>query len=75
MSKVKQMHMKQLEDEFELELSYKEWLRDNFSEPSEDELNGMEEDSLKSSTEKNHIITHYSLIPANNIDFFPPYSA
>jgi len=73
--RVKEAYYRGLENDFELELGYMEWLRDNFSEPSEDELNGMEEDSLKSSTEKNHIITHYSLIPANNIDFFPPYSA
>ena len=73
--RVKEAYYRGLENDFELELGYMEWLRDNFSEPNEDELNEMEKDFTKPSTTSNHIITHYSLIPANNIDFFPPYSA
>jgi hypothetical protein len=45
--KVKDMYIKQLQDEFELELSYQEWLRDNSSEPSESELDEMEQSLIK----------------------------
>lgn len=73
MSKVKQMHMKQLEDEFELELSYKEWLRDNFSEPDDTELDEMEQDfKLKPHFGKNRIIATRSL---NNPNYNPIHSA
>lgn len=69
MSKVKQMHMQQLEDEFELELSYQEWLRDNISEPSEKELNEMEQDfQRKPHFVSNRIITHKAL---NNTNYNP----
>jgi len=72
MSKVKEAYVKQLESEFELELSYNEWLRDNYSEPSGDELDEMEEDFKKSSTEENRIIAHK---PLNNLDYYPKYGA
>lgn len=69
MSKAKEMYMKQLEDEFELELSYQEWLKDNSSEPSESELDEMEQDFLtKPHFVSNRIITHK---PLNNINYSP----
>ena len=37
--KVKDQMIKQQEEEFELDLSYQEWLRDNLQEPSELEIN------------------------------------
>ena len=70
--KVKESYMRQLDNEFELELSYQEWLRDNFSEITGKELDEMEEDSKKSSTGKNHIIALESL---NNLDYNPEYGA
>ena len=73
--RVKEAYYRGLENDFELELGYMEWLRDNFSEPDDTELDEMGENFTKSSTGKNRIITHNCLIPANNIDFFPPYSA
>jgi len=62
MNKIKDGLMKQQEEEFELELSYQEWLRDNFSEPSECELNKMEQDFLqKPHYLSSRIITHKAL--------------
>ena len=72
MSKVKEAYVKQLEDDFELELSYQEWLRDNFSEPDESEINEMEHDFKKPYYLKNHIIPTRSL---NNPNYDPIYSA
>lgn len=68
MSKVKEAYVKQLEDDFKLDLSYQEWLRNNFSEPSEYELDEMEEDFIKSSALKNRIIAQ---TPSNNQDYQP----
>ena len=72
MSKVKEAYVKQLEDDFELELSYQEWLRDNFSEPDVSEVNEMEQDFLKPYYVKNRIITTR---PLNNPNYDPTYSA
>ena len=72
MSKVKEAYVKQLESEFELELSYREWLQANYSEPSECELDEMEEDFQKSSTVENRIIAQK---PLNNLDYYPKYGA
>lgn len=68
MSKVKQMHMKQLENDFELELSYQEWLRDTFNDPSESEINKMNEDFQKPPFASNQIISTTHL---NNINYDP----
>ena len=73
MSKVKEAYVKQLEDDFELDLNYQEWLRDNFSEPDGSELNEMEHDYIKKPYyRKNRIITHRSL---NNPNYNPIHSA
>ena len=73
MSKVKEAYVKQLEDDFELELNYREWLRDNFSEPDESEVNEMEHDYImKPYYRKNRIIPARSL---NNPNYDPIYSA
>ena len=73
MSKVKEAYVKQLEDDFELELNYQEWLRDNFSEPEDLELNEMEHDYIKQPYyRKNRII---ATKPLNNHHYNPTHSA
>ena len=73
MSKVKAAYVKQLEDDFELELNYQEWLRDNFSEPDESEVNEMEQDfEIKPHFVSNRIITTR---PLNNPNYNPTHSA
>ena len=72
MGRVKNQLVLEQEQEFELELSYQEWLKDNTDEPSEQELNEMEEDLEKSSTSENRIITHKSL---NNTNYDPRIGA
>jgi len=64
--KVKEHYIQEQQREFELDLSYAEWLRDNFSEPSEVELDLMEEDFLQSSSADNQIIAHK---PLNNFNY------
>jgi len=67
MSKLSEHYIQ--EQEFELELSYQEWLRDNTQEPSESELDEMEQDLLnKSCFLSNQIITHQS---SNNTNYNP----
>ena len=68
MGKVSEYYLQQQEQKFALDLSYAEWLRDNQSEPSEEELHEMEEDFYKSSAVKNRIVTHKSL---NNKHYQP----
>ena len=70
--KVKEFHYQQLENDFELDLSYREWLRDNFSEPSEAELDEMEEEFRNPSTEQNRIIAQK---PLNNYNYEPKQGA
>ncbi len=72
MSKVKEQMMHEQEQEFELELSYQEWLRDNESEVSESELDEMEHDFQKKPYPTgNRIITQSSL---NNSNYNPFHS-
>jgi hypothetical protein len=59
-------------DQVEFEISYTKWLMEAFSEPSELELQEMEDTLYKVSTVKNRIVT---LKPLNNIDYFPPQGA
>ena len=69
MSKVKEHYMKMQEQEFELDLSYQEWLRENLQEPSESEINEMEEEFLwKPSNRCNRILSDIAL---NNTDYNP----
>ena len=70
--KVKEFHYKQLENDFELDLSYQEWLMEHFTEPSEAEIDEMEKSFKKPSTVDNRIITHK---PSNNQDYDPTHSA
>ena len=70
--KVKEFYMKQIQDDFELDLSYQEWLMENYSEPSENELDEMEEEFRNSSTEQNRIIAHK---PLNNYNYKPKQGA
>ncbi len=71
MSRVKENYLQQQEQEAVLDLSYEEWLRDNFSEPSEVELDTMEEDLKKSSCLCNRIVHHK---PLNNPQYQPNFT-
>ena len=68
MGKVKEKFTQENIKEFELDLSYQEWLRDNFNQPSEDEINMMEQDCNKSNPINNQIITTK---PLNNETYNP----
>lgn len=69
MGKLSEHYMQVQEQEFELELSYQEWLMENIQEPSENELDEMEQDfNKKSHFGKNRIITQQSL---NNPNYNP----
>ena len=69
MSKLSEHHMQQKQEEFELEWSYQEWLLENVQEPSEKELDEMEQDfNKKSHFVSNRIITYQSL---NNTNYNP----
>jgi len=69
MSKISEHYTKEQENEFALDLSYQEWLRDNVQEPSESELDEMEQDLLnKSCFLSNQIITHQAV---NNTNYNP----
>lgn len=69
--KVKDKYLDVKQQEFELDLCYQEWLRDNCIEPSEDELQQMEEEFVKSSILREHTVT---LKPLNNITYSPDRS-
>jgi len=72
MSKIKEQMILEQEQEFELELSYQEYLRDNTDEPTENELDEMEVAlNKKHYSAENRIITQ---TPLNNIDFNPFHS-
>jgi len=69
MSKLSEHYLQIQEQEFELELSYQEWLRDNIQEPTSDELDEMEISFLtKPTTVKNRSIAQTSL---NNTNYYP----
>ena len=69
MSKLSEHYMQERENEFELELSYQEWLRDNIEEPTGVELDEMEIDFLTKPTfAENRIITQS---PLNNSNYNP----
>ena len=74
MSKVKEHMMQQQQEEFELELSYQEWLMQNTVEPEEDELYEMEQDYLQKQSHfvSNQIIAQQHL---NNINYTPKQGA
>jgi hypothetical protein len=59
-------------DQVEFEISYAKWLMEVFNEPTELELQKMENALYKTFAEKNRIVT---LKPLNNIDYFPPQGA
>ena len=70
--KFKEFYYRTMEDEFEYLLSYEEYLRDNYSEPSEVELDEMEEEFRNSSALKNRIIAQK---PLNNYNYEPKQGA
>jgi len=73
MSRLSEHYLQLQQEEWELDLSYAEWLRDNIEEPSEEELNKMEQDLLnKSHFVSNRIIAHKHL---NNINYTPKQGA
>ena len=65
--KVKDKFIQVQQKELELDLSYQEWLRDNFNEPSEEEMIMMEKEFYKPFS-VNKII---SLKPLNNKTYNP----
>ncbi len=73
MSRLSEHYLQLQQEEWELDLSYAEWLRDNIAEPTEEELNKMEQDFLQKPYYKsNHIISQtYS----NNITYDPKIGA
>ena len=70
MSRLSEKYLQELEDDFIFELGYQEWLRENMSEPTEYELDEMEQDYLQKQSHftSNRIITHKSL---NNPNYQP----
>ena len=73
MSRLSEHYLQLQQEEWELDLSYAEWLRDNVTEPSEEELNEMEQDLLnKPHFVSNRIITQQHL---NNITYGPKQGA
>jgi hypothetical protein len=70
MSKITNTYLQNQDLHFEI--SYTKWLMEAFSEPSESELQEMEDTLYKVSTVKNRIVT---LKPLNNIDYQPTIGA
>jgi len=68
MGRVKEILMQQQEMMFEMELGYEQWISENFTEPTEDELHLMERDLNRSLAVKNQMIPQYS---ANRPDYQP----
>ena len=68
MAKVKEQMMKEQELEFEQELSYQEYLLDNFSEPSGVEIINMAREILRPSTFHEMM---WSVFAANNVGYQP----
>ena len=70
MSKLSEHYLQEQEQEFELELSYQEWLRDNIQAPTSEDLCVMEQEFLNKNSHfvKNRIITQKSL---NNSNYLP----
>ena len=68
MGQVKNQMMKQQEEEFLLELSYGEWLRDNTEEPSASEIMDMAKEMLSPSAFTEMFWYVYS---ANNVEYLP----
>lgn len=66
MARVKEQMVLDADNEFGLELSYQEWLRDNYSEPSEEELKLMARAILAPYTNNNLFLYVYSV---NNIEY------
>jgi hypothetical protein len=72
MGKIKNQLLAQQEEEFEFELSYQEYLQDNFSEPSEIEIIEMAREMLSASTFQEML---WHLVSANNIGYRPMLGA
>lgn len=68
MGRVKEMFMKEQELMFEMELGYEQWLSENFTEPTEEELYLMERDLKQSLAVENQIIAQS---PSNRPDYQP----
>ena len=68
MGKVKSQMMQEQEEEFELDLSYGEWLMENESEPSAVEIMDMARDVLSPATFSQMYNYLYS---ANNTEYKP----
>ncbi|WP_373034911.1 hypothetical protein [Sulfurimonas sp.] len=68
MALVKNQLMKEQEEEFEQELSYQEWLRDNMQESSELEITRMAKEFLEPYTIENFFLYVFSM---NNVEYIP----
>jgi len=66
--KLKEFYYLQLDDEFELDLGYEEWLRDNSSDPSESEIIAMARENLSHET---FIELMWYCFAANRVDYNP----
>ena len=67
MSKVKEQMLRQQEEEFELDISYAEWLRDN-QEPSETEISKMAKEFLEPYNLESFYLFMFSM---NNVGYRP----
>ena len=68
MSKLSEHYLQLEQEEFELDLSYAEWLEDNIGEPSEKEMTEMARDVLYPYTSNN---LHLYVSSVNNIEYLP----
>ena len=66
--KVKEFYYQQLDDQFELDLGYEEWLRDNYSDPIESEIMDMARENLSHET---FIELMWHCFAANRVDYNP----
>lgn len=67
MSKIKDALLMQKDKEFEIDFGYEEWLYENQG-VNESDINKMEEDLSKSSTQNNNILSDGAL---NNVTYKP----
>ena len=68
MARVKNKLMLELDQEFCLELSYQEWLDENFSEPSEEEIKKMAKEYLEPYNPESFLLYVSSV---NNVEYCP----
>ncbi len=70
--KVKDKYMQEQEEEFELDLAYEEWLRDNFKEPNAVEILDMARENL---SYESFMEMQWAVCAKNNIYYKPKQGA